>query len=146
MAKRKARVRVVLDTSVLIRAWTTPNPLSASARVYRLWLLRQFQLVVSAELVDEYVRTIERLNFTEARTRRFIQRLSQRSTVPWVRLGRRLSIERDRSDESVLSTADSGDVRYLVTLDRDLLEIPAEQRRRFKFEIVTPAQFLERIL
>jgi len=43
-----------------------------------------------------------------------------------------------------LPTAHSADVEYLITLDRDMLEMPIEQRRRFKFEIVTPAQFLER--
>jgi len=145
MAKRKARVRVVLDTSVIIRAWTTPNPLSASARVYRLWLLQRFQIVVSEELVNEYATTIERLNFSLERSERFLKRLAERTTVSWVNLGRRVNLERDGRDVHVLSTADSGSVRYLVTLDRDMLEMPLAQHRRFKFEIVTPAQFLERI-
>jgi predicted nucleic acid-binding protein len=29
---------------------------------------------------------------------------------------------------------------YLVTNDRDLLDIPASKRRKFRFEIVTPQQ------
>lgn len=145
MAKRKALVRVVLDTSVIIRAWTTPNPLAASVRVYRFWLWQRFQLVVSAELVNEYATTIERLNFSPERAERFMRRLDERITVSWVNLGRRVNLERDVRDVHVLSTADSGNAKYLVTLDRDMLEIPLKERRRFKFEIVTPAQFLGRI-
>ncbi len=45
----------------------------------------------------------------------------------------------------ILTTADSARVDYLVTLDKDLLELPWEERRRFRFQIVTPAQFLDTI-
>ncbi len=142
---QSVRVRVVLDTSVLIRAWTTPNLLSPSVRVYRLWLLRRFQLVVSDELVDEYAEIMERVDIAAMQAQRFLERLETSRTVAWVNLGRRVNLERDMRDVHVLSTADSGNTKYLVTLDRDMLEMPSEQRLRFKFEIVTPAQFLERI-
>jgi predicted nucleic acid-binding protein len=33
-------------------------------------------------------------------------------------------------------------VKFLITNDHDLLDIPAEQKRKFKFEILTPAAFL----
>jgi predicted nucleic acid-binding protein len=42
----------------------------------------------------------------------------------------------------MLATAGAGRAEYLVTNDRDLLDIPAAGRRKFKFAILTPAQFL----
>ena len=38
--------------------------------------------------------------------------------------------------------AHTGRARYLVTNDRDLLEIPSKERRGFRFEIVRPAELL----
>ncbi len=145
MAKRKERTRVVLDTSVLGRAWTSPNPQSASVRVYRLWLFQQLQLVVSPELAQEYEATANRVNDSVTRTERFMERLRTRDTVTWANLGRRIKLKRDPKDEHVLSISEQGRVEFLITLDRDMLEIDWQERRRFKFEIVTPAQFLERI-
>jgi len=42
-----------------------------------------------------------------------------------------------------LATAAAGRAAYLITNDRDLLELPASLRRTLKFRIVTPRQFLE---
>ncbi len=145
MAKRKERFLVLLDTSVLVNAWANPRGKSASALVWQMWLAREIQLAVSPMVVAEYVEVLERLNYSAKRIQEFTERLATRSTVSWVNLGRRLEFERDPDDEPILSTAHSADVEYLVTLDRDMLEMTTEQRRRFKFEIVTPAQFLERI-
>ncbi|GIL15136.1 MAG: hypothetical protein BroJett039_03090 [Chloroflexota bacterium] len=145
MAKRKKRIVVLLDTSVLVNAWANPRGKSASAIVWQLWLGREIQFAVSALVVGEYFAVLERLGYSAKRIQEFSERLATRRTVTWVNLGRRLEFERDIKDEPILSTAHSAQVEYLITLDRDMLEMPLAQHRRFKFEIVTPAQFLERI-
>ncbi len=145
MAKRKERVRVVIDASIIGRAWTSPNRQSPSVLVYLLWFRHRLQLFVSDEIVEEYQVMAHSANIAEPRLMKFMERLHSRDSVTWVKLGRRIDLVRDPKDEHVLATADSGRVRFLITLDRDMLEMPPEQRRRFKFEIVTPAQFLERI-
>lgn len=145
MAKRSERILALLDTSVLVNAWTNPRGQSPSARVWQMWLARQLQFAVSPLIVAEYVEVLERLEFSAKRIQQFTERLATRSTVTWVNLGRRLEFERDPEDEPILSTAHSAKVEYLITLDHDMLEMPPEQRRRFRFEIVTPAEFFERI-
>lgn len=145
MVKRKERVLALLDTNVLVRALANPNAKSASTRVWQLWLQRRLQLAVSPEVVAEYKEVLARLGIAEKRVERFVQRLAERETVTHVNLGRRLHIGRDPSDEFILSTADAARVEYLVTLDKDLLELPWEERRRLRFQILTPSEFLKSI-
>ena len=57
-------------------------------------------------------------------------------------LGRRFPLSRDPEDDILLATAHAGRARYLVTNDRDLLEIPAKERRGFRFDIVKPVELL----
>lgn len=145
MARRKDRIVVLLDTNVVVRAITNSSGKSASARVWELWLRRRLQLVVSPAVVDEYAEILERLGVASARVERFIERLNERETVTHVNLGRRLRLTRDPEDEFILSTADTARADYLITLDRDLLEMPWAERRRLRFEIGTPAEFLRLI-
>ena len=56
MISRKQRTLVVLDTNVFVRALKTRSAQSPNQRVLRLWLMRRvLQLVVSLDLLDEYV-------------------------------------------------------------------------------------------
>jgi putative PIN family toxin of toxin-antitoxin system len=100
---------------------------------------------VSNELVEEYLELLRRLNVEEARVSRFEERLRKRRTVGWVNLGPRPLESRDPDDNLLLATAVAGRAKFLVTNDHDLLDIPAEGRRTFRFEIVTPADLLARV-
>jgi predicted nucleic acid-binding protein len=71
MVRRQDRIAVVLDTNVMVRALTNSSGLSASARVYRLWLQRQIQLVVSAPLIREYLNVLLELPATLKRMLHF---------------------------------------------------------------------------
>jgi len=44
-----------------------------------------------------------------------------------------------------LAVARAGRARFLVTNDRDLLELPEEFKRRQSFAIVNPREFLRQI-
>ncbi len=61
-----------------------------------------------------------------------------------VNLGTRHAVSRDPDDDVFLATAAAGQAQFLITNDHDLLDIPPAQKRRFKFEIVTPGAFLRR--
>ncbi|CAN5258603.1 hypothetical protein BH20ACI1_BH20ACI1_17530 [soil metagenome] len=45
----------------------------------------------------------------------------------------------------LLDTAHIGNSRFLVSLDKDLLEIPKSGLKGFRFEIVAPFEFLKKI-
>ena len=42
----------------------------------------------------------------------------------------------------MLDTAQAGHAKFLITNDRDLLEISGEAKRKFSFKIVKPMEFL----
>lgn len=45
----------------------------------------------------------------------------------------------------LLDTAHIGNAKFLISLDKDLLEIPKSELKGFRFEIVTPFEFLKKI-
>ncbi len=145
MPSRKDRVPVVFDTNVVVGYYLSRNPRSARAQVFRLWRYeRKLQLIVSADVVAEYAEVLARVNAAEQRVKRFFEVLQQRQTVTHVNLGARHAISRDPDDDVMLATAAAGQARFLITNDHDLLDIPLAQKRRFRFEIVTPGEFLTR--
>lgn len=146
MPPRKERVPVVLDTNVVLGFYLSRNPGSPNRQVFRLWRdQRKLQLILSSELTNEYIEVLGRLNVAPERIARLAERLKLRNTVTLVSLGARPKASRDPEDNFLLATAVGGKASFLVTNDRDLLDIPAVQRRRFKFEILTPRQLLAQI-
>jgi len=111
-----------------------------------LWRnLRQLQLIVSEELLVEYLRVLRRLEMDELVVARFAESLYARSTVTFVNLGPRVVASRDLDDDLLLTVAKGGRADFLVTGDRDLLELPKIHRQRLRFEIVRPAELVRRI-
>jgi putative PIN family toxin of toxin-antitoxin system len=140
---RKERVPVVLDTNVVIGQALSPARRSANARVYDLWLIeRRLQLIVSRPLIAEYIEVLERLGTMPERLARLQGQFLTSPTVTHTNLGKRFTISRDPDDDILLAIAHAGRARYLVTNDRDLLEISAKERGGLRFEIVKPAQLL----
>lgn len=143
MPPRKQRTLVVFDTNVIIGQLLSKTRRSANARVYDLWLVRRaLQLVVSPPVIEEYLELLERIGIQQERITRFHQRILTASTVTRVNLGKRFAISRDADDDVLLATAQAGRASYLVTNDRDLLDIPTDERRPFTFEIVKPSELL----
>jgi predicted nucleic acid-binding protein len=70
-------------------------------------------------------------------------RFERDSRVTVVRLGRRYTESRDPDDNVLLAIAASGKARYLVTNDRDLLELPPELQHTLPFAIRRPQDFLQ---
>jgi putative PIN family toxin of toxin-antitoxin system len=143
---RKERLTVVLDTNVILGFYLSRSAHSANARVFRLWRdQRTLQLVVCDALVSEYLEVLQRLQVAERKLQRFAQRLRQRETVSHVRLGPRFNLSRDPDDNLLFATAIAGKVRFLVTNDRDLLDIPDILRGKFVFQIVKPQELLAQL-
>src|SRR5262249_46306597 len=101
--------------------------------------------VVSDIVINEYLEVLRRVGVREERIARLMDRFERRQTVTHVNLGARYIESRDPDDNLILATAAAGKVRFLVTNDHDLLDISPLQRRRFKFEIVTPQEFLRQV-
>ena len=146
MSPRKGRTRVVLDTNVLIGYYLSARKDSANSIVYRLWRTRRkLQLVISDEILTEYLEVLQRLGVPDIRIKRLEERVRRRETVSHVNLGARPEASRDPDDNLMVAIALSGKADFLVTNDRDLLDIPASVRQKYRFRIVSPAEFLELI-
>ena len=142
MAVRRKRARLVLDTSVLAAAFLARDRRSPNLHLYRMWGERRIQLIVTDELEEEYLGVLAGLGASATHRQRFAQRLRTRSTVSWVRPDRAFRLSRDPSDDFLLSVAVAGQAEFLVTNDRDLLSIPAQDLRGYGFRIVTAADAL----
>ena len=146
MPSRKERIAVVFDTNILIANYLGKNPKSAVQKIFGLWRKqRKLQLIVSNEIVAEYLEILERLSIPLKRINAFSERIEKRLTVTKVSLGKIPTESRDIDDNFVLATALVGKADFLITNDKDLLDITETDKKKFKFQIVTPSEFLKAI-
>ena len=146
MPPRKQRIPVVFDTNVVVGFYLSRNPSSANQQAFRLWRdQRTLQLIVSDEMIQEYLEVLSRLGVPELLVKALEERFARRKTVTHVSLGSRPNISRDTDDNIVIATARSGKATFLVTNDYDLLDVPSSEQARLRLIIVTPADLLARI-
>ena len=147
MSARKDRLRVVLDTNVFVRNFKSRSKSSPNRKIIRLWLVeKQLQLIVSHEIVAEYLEIFGEVlamdaDVVEEWHERFV--LDPRATL--VNLARRDDESRDPDDNVFLSTARAGKAKFLVTNDKDLLDISKSFQRTLPFVILTPSVFLAKL-
>jgi len=126
----------VINTSVIISHLYG----GASRKVVDLWKYGHLQLIVSHEIVEEYLRVLQESSLL---TERGLQTLrlwfSHKSKVTVVSPVRHFKVCRDENDDMFLDAAYSGKARYIISWDKDLLTI--EEFRGIK--IVNPGEFLE---
>jgi putative PIN family toxin of toxin-antitoxin system len=144
VSPRKDRIAVVLDTNVLIGYYLSTKKDSANSRVYHLWRTRRkLQLIISDEIMTEYLEILDRLGVPPLRITRLKQRFERRETVSPIKLGTRPAISRDPDDNVMIATALGGKAQFLITNDRDLLDIPSSEQQKYRFQIIKPADFLK---
>jgi putative PIN family toxin of toxin-antitoxin system len=133
-----ARLRVVLDTNVLVSGLAYPA--GAPGRILTAWNQGALDVVLSKYILDEMVRVLPRLsritlNAAEIRdladsflfTAEFVEQSGEVDEAL-----------RDKADGPVLGTLLAAQADYLITGDKDLLALAG------KYPIVTPAAFWER--
>ena len=154
-----ARLRVVLDTNVLVSAIAYPE--SVPGRILRAWQEGAVGLALSRTILDEMARVLPRLNWvmlsaaeiqdladsflfmaevvepvaSEVVTRGVDEGIGIPSQVP---KGEGPGAPSDRADEAVLGTLLAAKADYLVTGNKDLLALAGQ------YPILTPAGFWER--
>ena len=146
MPPRKKRIAVVFDTNVLIAFYLSRNSKSTVSRIIQLWRNeRKLQLIVSRETVAEYLEILERVGIHEKRIEKLNEILETFGIVSKVSLGKIPTESRDIDDNLVLATALVGKAEFLITNDKDLLDISEADKKKFKFQIVKPIEFLKAI-
>jgi len=119
-------VRVVIDSSVVVAALTTPNPESASRVVLAAVAAGVVELVITPELAAEHRRAVE-----YPQVRRQVARVNRQgfidaivATADRVEAGSAVgAVPADPGDDMVVAAALAGRADFLVTLDRHLLDL-----------------------
>lgn len=137
MGQKVAPFRVVLDTNVLVSALLFGGRVG---RLRDLWKSGGIVPLVSRETFTEFRRVLSYPKFKL--TEREIGAILNDEILPYVEVveitDQANGICRDPHDDMFLAVAASGDAQYLVTGDRDLLEIKEHGGTR----IVTVVEFL----
>jgi len=136
----RARPRVVLDTNVLISALLFGGP---PGRLVSLWQQGKITLLVSSEVLKEYLRVLSYQKFRL--TKREIKSLIEVEVMPFaepvnVRTKLRV-VEKDHSDNKFLELAVDGKAVAVVSSNKHLLEIV----RHEGIEIISVVEFLKRL-
>lgn len=136
----QALTRVVLDTNVVVSALVFEGP---SNRLVAAWQQRRFRLLVSQQLLTEYLRVLHYPKFHL--TQDDIRSLVEEELLPFITPVTVSRVPRvvlaDPSDDQVLGCAAAGKADVVVTGDRHLLALA-----RYKWvRIVTLADFLRQL-
>ena len=138
-------LRVLIDTNVLISYLLQPDTLGAAQAVLRAFLEERFTLLVPGALLQE-------LLVTGRGKRRLVKRIPPEDLTIFIAVLEEFGeavgeitepipmVTRDSKNDYLLAYALVGEADYIVTGDKDLLEL---QGQITGLEILTPAQFID---
>jgi putative PIN family toxin of toxin-antitoxin system len=115
-------LRAVLDTNVLVSALIGAGK---SRELWKVAVERKFMLIISKEMLAEFLGVVERKKFGAIRrisVERFVTQLIRISTMTAIKSSYKVVLD-DPDDDIVINTAYSGKAEYIVTGDSHLLEI-----------------------
>lgn len=121
--------KLVVDTNLIFSALLSKG--GASFKLLERLTRQEFELCVSRSVFEEYKEVIARLSKLSLTKRtKFIGKLRQHSF--WVHSREKLSLSRDPSDDKFLECALASDADFIVSHDKDLLEL-----KNFQIPIVS---------
>ena len=141
--KKSKKLRVVVDTNVLVSAFIIPhgNPY----KLLLLWLEGQFFLLTSSPLREELADVLGRAKFTKygltPKEQQQRLKLIEEKSIDVSDFPSLPVIVRDTKDEKVLATALGGKADYFVTGDEDLL-ILNDNPKLGRLKLITVKEFL----
>jgi len=132
-------MRAVLDTNVLVSGLLVSS--GHPADILRAWRIGRYQLVTSSPLLEELIdvlfrpRVLRRLPGTLDDVATFIADFARSAIV--VTPTSSLNVIADPSDNRLLEAAIAGHADYIVSGDRDVVNLDQYQG----IQVVTPARF-----
>jgi uncharacterized protein len=133
-----ARMRVVLDTNVLVSGLAYPG--SIPGHIVSIWRRGGLDVVLSRYILDEIANVLPRLSriqLSSSEIRDLVDSLMFLADVIEPDAAQEPTL-RDPGDQQVLATLRASSADYLITGDKDLLALSS------KYPIVTPATFWAR--
>lgn len=134
-------IRAVLDTNTLVSA-VINVPFSPSQEIYQNFIDKHFLLIVSPSLlaeVDEVLHRERVMKFHKRSAEKLQEIMNELTILSYIVPGNtKIEVVRDPNDNKIISAALEGKVDYIVSRDKDLLDLKEYQG----IKIVTPEEFM----
>ena len=129
-------MRVIIDTNVFISAVFFGG---IPHKILNFWKTQKFELIISKDIFDEYQRVSKHLEkkFKNINIDKILELVLLNST--FIKPKKLFTKCRDPHDNKFVDCALTGNVDYLISGDKDLLEI----LEKFSFKILSPAEFVK---
>jgi putative PIN family toxin of toxin-antitoxin system len=130
-------MRVVMDTNVIVAAFATKGLCSD---IFEICILDHSVIISEYILSEVKEKLIDKIHLTQSSANDIVSYLrDQAEMVKPEELHE--SVCRDKDDINIIGTALSGDARFIITGDEDLLDL-----KKYKnIEILTPREFWSRL-
>lgn len=137
------KVRVVVDTNVWLNYLFFNN--STTSQTVRLLFSQEYAVIASDQTLEEARNVLSRDRFDrilplELRLAFYFE-IGELSKI--ITSTSTITICRDSKDNMFLEVALDGKADYLITRDKDLLELAGNTDPHWNFQIVTPRDFLK---
>jgi uncharacterized protein len=130
-------MKIVLDTNVLVSGifWT-----GVPATVLSQWINDRFELLLTDEIFDEYIRTLFRISKgkNDDLVNKWLILFAENST--FVTVKKRFNLSPDPDDNKFIECAVSGNADFIVSGDSHLLDLESI----LNTEVITPSVFLKK--
>ena len=134
-------IRAVLDTNTIVSAIINTDK-SVSQEIYQNSKDKHFVLVISPSILAELEGVLHRtrvMRFHKYSTQELQRIVKELANVSYIVPGKtKIEIVRDPDDNKIISAALEGQADYIVSRDRDLLDL-----KEYKgIKIITPEEFM----
>jgi putative PIN family toxin of toxin-antitoxin system len=130
-------MRVVLDTNVIVAAFATKGLCSD---IFEICLLDHSIIISEYILLEVKEKLIEKIHLTQSSVNDIVSYLRNQAEVVMPEELHE-SVCRDKDDINIIGTALSGNARFIITGDEDLLSL-----KKYKnVEILTPREFWSKL-
>ncbi len=135
--------RIVSDANVIISAAFGGFPLEAVVRA-----MSRHQVCVSREIEQELLSVVARLGKRLTEEQRVVMKARIEELIAFatsVRVTTRVALSRDAKDDHYLSLCKQIDADFLITGDKDLLDISQDalKSQAIRTRIINPRKFIE---
>lgn len=133
-------LKIVIDTNLFIKGLLK----SKTARlIIEAFIEERFKLISSEYLIGELIHTSQKPNLrkfiTEDDAALLIALIKEKAII--VKPKGKINLCRDEKDNPIIETAITAKAEYIITSDKDILEIPPEKLAPLK--TISPEEFLD---
>ena len=135
--------RTVPDTNVVIASEKSSNPNSPTVEYFRRLRGRQFEILYSDDTLSEYILKLKELGISDDRIQTLLELVLMLGVYVPIQTYHLAIYPPDEKDICFLLCAVNGNADYLISYDRDFLDITDAIERLTGVQVCTMLDFLK---